>query len=195
MSNRFLDFKSAEIDNLRADFARDGATTVSRRIILLMSKPQVRVVFFYRLGRAFHGARGLSVVFFYLFKMLHRWACAALNCEVPLACSIGPGFKIYHGYCLVINADARIGANFTVQHSVTVGSTRKGTPVIADNVEVGTQVAIIGGIRIGSNSVIGAGTVVVKDVESNSVVVGNPQRVVRVQHALQGERVLPSSEA
>ncbi len=44
---------------------------------------------------------------------------------------------------------------------------------------MGANVVIIGGVNVGENSIIGAGSVVVKDIPSNSVVVGNPARVIR----------------
>ena len=52
--------------------------------------------------------------------------------------------------------------------------------VIKDNVWIGEQVCILPGVTIGYGSVIGCGSVVVKDVPPNSIVVGNPARVVRV---------------
>ena len=55
-----------------------------------------------------------------------------------------------------------------------------GKPInVEDNVWIGGGAIILGGVTIGKNSVIGAGTVVTKDVPANSVVVGNPGRVVR----------------
>lgn len=50
---------------------------------------------------------------------------------------------------------------------------------IGDNCWIGANVVICPGVTIGENSVIGAGSVVVKDIPANSVAVGNPCRVVR----------------
>lgn len=61
----------------------------------------------------------------------------------------------------------------------TIGNTPKGGATIGDNVHLGANVTIIGPVHIGDNVTIGAGTVVVKDIPDNSVVVGNPQRIVR----------------
>lgn len=55
----------------------------------------------------------------------------------------------------------------------------KNAPIIGNNVNIGANVCIIGGIRIGDNVDIGAGTVVVKDIPDNAVVVGNPGRIIR----------------
>lgn len=51
--------------------------------------------------------------------------------------------------------------------------------IIEDNCWIGANVTILPGVRIGKNSVIGAGSVVTKDIEENSVAVGNPCKVVR----------------
>lgn len=53
------------------------------------------------------------------------------------------------------------------------------SPVIGDNVDIGANVVIIGGICIGDNVVIGVGSVVTKDVPKGSVVVGNPARIIK----------------
>jgi putative colanic acid biosynthesis acetyltransferase WcaB len=51
-------------------------------------------------------------------------------------------------------------------------------PILKDNVSVGANAIIIGRVTIGENAVIGAGAFVAKDVDENTVVVGNPARNV-----------------
>ena len=52
-------------------------------------------------------------------------------------------------------------------------------PVIGDNVYIAANATVIGGVNIGNNVIIGAGSVVVNDIPDNSVAVGNPARVIR----------------
>lgn len=52
-------------------------------------------------------------------------------------------------------------------------------PTIGNNVIIGANATIIGGISIGDNSIIGAGAVVVKDVQQNTIVAGNPAKIIR----------------
>ena len=52
-------------------------------------------------------------------------------------------------------------------------------PVIGNHVKMGCHVCILGGVHIGNNVTIGAGSVVVKDVPDNAVVVGNPARFIK----------------
>ena len=54
-----------------------------------------------------------------------------------------------------------------------------GRPVIGNNVTLGASVTIIGNVKIGNNVIIGAGSVVVHDVPNNTIVAGNPARVIR----------------
>lgn len=61
----------------------------------------------------------------------------------------------------------------------TLGHTETGKPTIGDNVSLGANVTIIGGIHIGDNVTVGAGSVIVKDIPSNCVVVGNPARIIK----------------
>jgi putative colanic acid biosynthesis acetyltransferase WcaB len=53
------------------------------------------------------------------------------------------------------------------------------SPVIGDNVEIGSNVVIIGDISIGDGAIVGAGSVVTKDVPAHAVVVGNPARIIK----------------
>jgi serine O-acetyltransferase len=102
--------------------------------------------------------------------------------EIHPGATIGEGFFIDHGMGVVIGETAEIGKNVTMYHGVTLGgpSWKKGKrhPTIEDNVIIGANAAILGAIRVGENSKIGSGSVVNKEVPSNSTVVGIPGRVV-----------------
>ena len=101
--------------------------------------------------------------------------------EIHPAARVGPGLFIDHGMGVVIGETAEIGENVTLLQGVTLGGTslrrEKRHPTLGNNVVVGAGAKIIGAFTIGDNSRIGAGSVVVREVPPNSVVVGVPGRV------------------
>jgi serine O-acetyltransferase len=122
----------------------------------------------------------------------HRWHVTAralsqlarflTGIEIHPAAKLGPGLFIDHGMAVVIGETAEVGENVTLLHGVTLGGTslkkEKRHPTLGDNVVVGAGAGIFGAFTIGSGSRIGAGSVVVREVPPNSVVVGVPGRVM-----------------
>lgn len=110
-----------------------------------------------------------------LYVLLVHWV---LGIELDYKTSVGPGLCLRHGVGLVIHRNAVIGAGCTLRQGVTIGERRADgrCPVLEDGVEVGANAVVLGAIRIGRSSVIGAGSVVLHDVEPRSVVAGNPAR-------------------
>lgn len=96
------------------------------------------------------------------------------------------GTRFPHPIGIVINGNAKIGNNCTIWQNVTIGEScsphkEYGCPTIGDNVQVFANSVIIGKVNIGSNSLIGAGSVVTKDIPPNSIAVGNPAKVVKTK--------------
>jgi serine O-acetyltransferase len=82
---------------------------------------------------------------------------------------------------VVIGETTEIGENVTIYQGVTLGGTslekRKRHPTIGNNVVIGAGAKILGPFKVGDNSRIGSGSVVVKEVPPNAVVVGVPGQV------------------
>ena len=87
--------------------------------------------------------------------------------------------RFYHNarFSTVVNA-THIGKNFHAAQQVTIGWGPSGTPTIGNNVKVYAGAIIVGGVHIGDNAIIGAGTVVTKDVPENTLVVGAQNRII-----------------
>lgn len=103
--------------------------------------------------------------------------------EIHPAATIGKRLFIDHGMGVVIGATAIIGDDVTIYHGVTLGgrgdfNTGKRHPTLKNNVMVGSGAQVLGDITIGSNSRIGANSVVVKNMPVNTTAVGNPARIV-----------------
>ena len=94
----------------------------------------------------------------------------------------GTGLKIYHYGSVIVNPKARIGKNCTIHGNCCIGS--KGTfpddsPVIGDNVDIGQNAQILGGITIADGVKIGAGAVVTRSVPlPGATVVGIPAKII-----------------
>lgn len=112
------------------------------------------------------------------YVLLAHWI---MGVELDYRSEIGPGLALYHGTGLVVHAAAKIGARCTLRNGVTIGERRPGggCPVLEDDVELGVNAVVIGPIRIGRGASVGAGSVVLRDVEPGTVVAGNPAVEVR----------------
>ena len=102
--------------------------------------------------------------------------------EIHPGAKIGEKVFIDHGMGVVIGETAEIGNNCLLYQGVTLGGTGKSHgkrhPTLMENVVVGAGAKVLGSIIVGPNTRIGAGSVVVRNVEENSTVVGIPGRVV-----------------
>jgi len=142
--------------------------------------PKGRVIITaFRLGQVLRKApvfiRWLFVPYFVLYKVIFAWIICV---ELPLRVQAGPGLQIFHGQALVVHSNTVIGKNCALKQCTTIGITARdhnAAPKIGDNVNS----VILGDITIGDNVVIGAGSVVIKSVPDNTIVVGNPAKPLR----------------
>ncbi len=115
-----------------------------------------------------------------LVSQAARWVTGV---EIHPGASIGYGFFIDHGMGVVIGETAEVGDYVTLFQGVTLGGTGKEKgkrhPTLGNHVVVGSGAKVLGNIRIGDSVKIGANSVVLRSVPSNSTVTGIPGRIVK----------------
>jgi serine O-acetyltransferase len=102
--------------------------------------------------------------------------------DIHPGATLGAGLFIDHATGVVIGETAEVGDDVMMYHGVTLGGTGsdigKRHPTIGDRVIIGAGAKVLGPIKIGEDSRIGANAVVVREVPSSSVVVGVPGQVI-----------------
>lgn len=163
-------------EDIKAYKDRDPAATSSLEIFFLY--PGFKAI---RMHRRAH--------FFYKHNM-HFWArlisqraAKKTGIEIHPGATIGRRLVIDHGTGIVIGETTEIGDDVLIYQGVTLGGTGKDTgkrhPTIGNNVMISAGAKVLGPFKIGDNSRVAAGAVVLEEVPPNSTVVGVPARVVR----------------
>ncbi len=160
--------------DIRTVLERDPAARSALEV--LVSCPGVHALAFHRVAHRLWGWGWTT-----LARFLAHVSRFLTGIEIHPAARLGPGLFIDHGMGVVIGETAEVGENVALLQGVTLGGTslkrEKRHPTIGNNVMVGAGAKIIGGFKIGDGSRIGAGSVVVREVPPNCVVVGVPGRI------------------
>jgi len=102
--------------------------------------------------------------------------------SIPASSRIGHSFYIGHFGGIIINANSIIGNNCNISQGVTIGVSgrgeKRGTPVLGDEVYIGANAVVSGGITIGNNILIGACSLVNNSIPEGAVVMGVPAVIV-----------------
>ncbi|MHB1017251.1 MAG: serine O-acetyltransferase [Coriobacteriia bacterium] len=167
------------IARLRADIIavkeRDPACPSS--FSALTNYPGLWAVWFHRVTHRLHRSGHV-----WLARRISQSVRRATGIEIHPGATIGDRFFIDHGMGVVIGETTVIGDDVTIYQGVTLGGTGKEHgkrhPTLEDFVVVGVGATVLGDIRIGRGTRVGAGAVVVSEVPANCTVVGVPGRVV-----------------
>ncbi|ASS94680.1 serine O-acetyltransferase [Peribacillus simplex] len=139
------------------------------------------VMFVYRIGNIIYYKVNIPIlkqVLWIMYRMVDLLIIRLfLNCEFPGQCQIGKDLRLPHGAKgVLINPYCKIGDHVTIMHQVSLGQNKesKKAPIVCDYAYIGNGAKIHGGIRIGTNSKVGANAVVLTSVPDNCTAVGVP---------------------
>lgn len=117
-----------------------------------------------------------------VFSIAYFWLSRKYNIEVSKNTKIGEGLFLNHRGGVIINPMATLGKNINIEPRVVIGQQnrgkRQGTPTIGNEVWIGANSVIVGKIKIGDNVLISPNSYVNFDVPNNSVVMGNPGKII-----------------
>lgn len=171
-------------EDIRAVKDRDPAARSAIEIFLLY--PGMRAIRMYRRAHWFYK---------HDMKFIARWisqrAARKTGIEIHPGATIGRRLVIDHGHGIVIGETAEIGDDVLIYQGVTLGGTGKDVgkrhPTVGNNVMICSGAKVLGPFKVGDNSRVAAGAVVLEEVPPNSTVVGIPAKVVRQD----GQRIAP----
>ncbi|MEH2393765.1 MAG: serine O-acetyltransferase [Nostoc sp.] len=164
------------LTDLRTIFERDPAAR--NWLEVLFCYPGLHALVFHRLA---HWLHKMGIPF--IPRFISHISRFLTGIEIHPGALIGQGVFIDHGMGVVIGETAIVGDYALIYQGVTLGGTGKESgkrhPTLGSHVVVGTGAKVLGNIQIGDRVRIGAGSVVLRDVPSNTTVVGIPGRVTR----------------
>lgn len=171
-------------EDIKAVKDRDPAARSSLEILLLY--PGVKAIRMYRRANWFyrHNMK-------FIARFISQRCAKTTGIEIHPGATIGRRLVIDHGHGIVIGETTEIGDDVLIYQGVTLGGTGKETgkrhPTIGNNVMISSGAKVLGPFKVGDNSRIAAGAVVLDEVPPNSTVVGIPAKVVK----LDGQKITP----
>lgn len=161
--------------DIRAARERDPAVPTTLQVIF--AYPGVHAIWAHRVNH-WLWQRGARLV----ARITAEFTRILTGVEIHPGAVLGPGLFIDHATGVVIGETAEVGEDVTIYHGVTLGGSGRDSgkrhPTIGDRVTIGAGAKVLGAIKVGDDSRIGANAVVVKEVPSSSVVIGVPGQVI-----------------
>ena len=169
-------------EDIQTVFHHDPAARTTLEVVL--AYPGVHAIWLHRLAHWFwrHHLKLLA-------RLVSEFSRFTTGIEIHPGATIGRRLFIDHGMGVVMGETAEIGDDVLIYQGVTLGGTslkkEKRHPTIEDHVMVSAGASVIGPVRIGRGSRIGAGAVVVSSAPPYSTIVGIPGKVIEGESARQ----------
>lgn len=162
-------------EDVRAALERDPAAKSALEVALCY--PGLHAVWIHRIAHALWN-RGFRLT----ARLLSQFARFLTGVEIHPAATIGRRLFIDHGAGVVIGETATVGDDVHMHHGCTLGGNDprpvKRHPTVDDGVVLGANATLVGAITVGEEAAVGAGAVVVDDVEPGRTVTGVPAEPV-----------------
>ena len=144
---------------------------------------EYQTIIWYRLSCYFISKHNIFArLLYFLVRIIQIHLTNKSGIEISGYTPIGKGFRIAHVGSIIIAGGVSIGENCTIHQCVTLGrsfsGSNAGCPSIGNNVIIFPGAVIVGNIKIGDNSIIGANSLVLDDVPTNSVMGGVPAKIL-----------------
>ena len=147
----------------------------------IFTSPSLWGVVNYRISSFFWNTKLLHPLY-YLYFPVWRIVSLLLGIEIYGKTQIQEKLQICHYGGIFINPRCKIGRNCVIYNNVSIGNAKFGDikcPTIGDNVRIGVGAKVLGDIVIGNNVDIGANALVIHSIPANSVVGGNPAKIIK----------------
>lgn len=167
---------------LRADLRRRYAMTSGstlRRVLACARAPGVHAVLVLRFGQwCRRRSKALRLLLDPIYLVLDFFVQALWGIEIPRTAKVGPGLYIGHYGGITVSSVAVIGCDCNLSQGITIGvsgaGSKRGAPIIGDNVYIAPGARLFGKITVGDNVKIGANAVIHKDLPDNAIAVLDP---------------------
>lgn len=167
---------SMQLQYIKSDLGRyigQEKTSIGNIFLFYIRNTGFRFSFWFRL------CNSKNLIIKWIAIINHRRLSRKYMLDIPRGTKIGYGLYIGHGGCVVINPTATLGNNVNLSQFTTIGSNNGKAATIGNNVYIGPNVCIIENVIIGDETKIGAGSVVTKNADCNSVYVGAPAKKIK----------------
>lgn len=171
--------------NIYADIYRNFGK-FDKKILLktILGKNTVSLLFFFRICQYFcQNKKKLCTIVFHPIFYKRFLKLQTLNgIELNQHTKIGKGLRLPHKGSIIIHPKSIIGENCEIMQNVTLGNNfvkdRNGVPIIGNGVIVCAGAKVIGKVTLGDYVIVGANSVVNRDIESKKIVAGVPAKVI-----------------
>jgi serine O-acetyltransferase len=165
-------------------FRYAGNTSVKSFIKTWSNAPGFRFLYVFR--KCSTSKNSLKKLF---WRIVLRYYTIKFGIQISYRTKIGKGLHLAHWGNIILSSKTTIGDNCYICQGVTIGKSfrgkKMGHPTIGDEVFVGPNSIIVGNVKIGNNVLIAPLAYVNFDVPDNSIVLGNPGKIIPKENAVE----------